>query len=58
MSKTPEAALRAAAAKRILVIDGAMGTLIQGLKLNESISAATASRTGTATSRATTTCSS
>ncbi len=35
MSKNPEAALRAAAAKRILVIDGAMGTLIQGLKLNE-----------------------
>jgi 5-methyltetrahydrofolate--homocysteine methyltransferase len=30
-----EAAIRAAAAKRILVIDGAMGTLIQGLKLTE-----------------------
>jgi 5-methyltetrahydrofolate--homocysteine methyltransferase len=30
-----EAAIRAAAAKRILVIDGAMGTLIQGLKLSE-----------------------
>jgi 5-methyltetrahydrofolate--homocysteine methyltransferase len=30
-----EAAIRAAAANRILVIDGAMGTLIQGLKLTE-----------------------
>ena len=30
-----EAAIRAAAARRILVIDGAMGTLIQGLKLSE-----------------------
>jgi 5-methyltetrahydrofolate--homocysteine methyltransferase len=35
MRKNPEAALRAAAAKRILVIDGAMGTLIQDLKLDE-----------------------
>jgi 5-methyltetrahydrofolate--homocysteine methyltransferase len=32
---TAESAIRAAAAKRILVIDGAMGTLIQGLKLTE-----------------------
>jgi 5-methyltetrahydrofolate--homocysteine methyltransferase len=30
-----EAQIRAAAAKRILVLDGAMGTLIQGLKLTE-----------------------
>ena len=30
-----EAALRAAAAERILIIDGAMGTEIQGLKLKE-----------------------
>jgi 5-methyltetrahydrofolate--homocysteine methyltransferase len=32
---TSESRIRAAAAKRILVIDGAMGTLIQGLKLTE-----------------------
>jgi 5-methyltetrahydrofolate--homocysteine methyltransferase len=32
---TAEQRLRAAAAKRILVLDGAMGTLIQGLKLTE-----------------------
>ncbi len=30
-----EARLRAAAAKRILVLDGAMGTMIQDLKLTE-----------------------
>jgi len=35
MTATPEERIRAAAAKRILVIDGAMGTLIQGLKLTE-----------------------
>jgi 5-methyltetrahydrofolate--homocysteine methyltransferase len=34
MSKSTDA-IRAAAARRILVIDGAMGTLIQGLKLTE-----------------------
>jgi 5-methyltetrahydrofolate--homocysteine methyltransferase len=32
---TAEQRLRAAAAKRILVLDGAMGTLIQGLRLTE-----------------------
>jgi 5-methyltetrahydrofolate--homocysteine methyltransferase len=31
----PEARLRAAAARRILVLDGAMGTMIQSLKLSE-----------------------
>jgi 5-methyltetrahydrofolate--homocysteine methyltransferase len=35
MTITAEERIRAAAAKRILVIDGAMGTLIQGLKLSE-----------------------
>jgi 5-methyltetrahydrofolate--homocysteine methyltransferase len=35
MTITAEERIRAAAARRILVIDGAMGTLIQGLKLGE-----------------------
>ncbi|MEX0752286.1 MAG: homocysteine S-methyltransferase family protein, partial [Xanthobacteraceae bacterium] len=36
VSKSPvESALRKAAAERILVLDGAMGTMIQGLKLDE-----------------------
>ena len=51
------AALRAAARERILVLDGAMGTQIQGLGFDEeAISAASASPAAPAISRATTTC--
>src|ERR1700753_2194222 len=35
ISSPAETALKAAAAKRILVLDGAMGTMIQSLKLTE-----------------------
>jgi methionine synthase I (cobalamin-dependent) len=35
MSNDPAARIRAAAARRILVLDGAMGTMIQKLKLTE-----------------------
>ena len=55
MTKRPRTeALVAAARARILVLDGAMGTMIQRCKLDE---AASGSRTGRTTSRATTTCS-
>ena len=49
------AALKAAAAKRILIIDGAMGTMIQRYKLDEAAIAACASRTSSR-SKATTIC--
>jgi 5-methyltetrahydrofolate--homocysteine methyltransferase len=46
------AAITAAAQERILVLDGAMGTMIQQLRLDEE----SGSRTGTRTFAATTTC--
>jgi hypothetical protein len=48
-------ALREAAAERILVLDGAMGTEIQNLKLGKPIIAASGSRTTRTTRRVTTT---
>ena len=51
------AALKAAAAERILVLDGAMGTMIQGHKLHRGgVSRRTLCRLGAATCGATTTC--
>ena len=49
--------LRAILRERILVLDGAMGTLIQGHQPGEEESAGSGSPTGRATSRATATCS-
>ena len=49
--------LTAALRQRILVIDGAMGTAIQRDRRTRPATAGSASRTGRATSRATTTCS-
>ncbi len=49
------ALLLAEAAKRILVLDGAMGTEIQGLGFRSLNSAASVSRAANAISRATTT---
>jgi Methionine synthase I (cobalamin-dependent), methyltransferase domain len=49
-------ALLAAARDRILVLDGAMGTMIQGLEYDEAAFRGGALRISIATSGATTTC--
>jgi hypothetical protein len=50
------AALQAAARRRILILDGAMGTQIQGLGSTRIISVATNLSAAPVTSKATTTC--
>ncbi len=49
-------ALEAAARERILVLDGAMGTMIQAIASRRNSSAGSASPIGRATCAATTTC--
>ena len=49
-------ALETLARERILILDGAMGTMIQRHKLSEAISAASDLPIGTCRSKATTTC--
>ncbi len=52
-----EKELRDLLSQRILILDGAMGTMVQRYKLQELIIAASASPNGPSISRATTTCS-